>query len=137
LAEIGLAPGLDFAGQLDLLAAVVQSLGRSLPASPDQLASVYATFSAMVRANRVYQAPRQHVDVLVLRASQGRVSEFAQHPHAQAPCWGWSRLTEGHTEAFDVEGTHQSLLTQPAVAICAQRIQSWMSVKAGGKTAAA
>lgn len=132
LAESGLAPGLDSAGQLDLLAATVQSIGRSLPASPDQLVSVYETFVAMVCANRVYRAPMQQVDVLVLRASQGQVSEFAQHPHAEEPSWGWSRLTDGHTEACDVEGTHQSLLTQPAVAVCAQKINDWVGVKSGG-----
>jgi pyochelin synthetase len=49
-------------------------------------------------------------DITVVRAEHSTVSEFADHPHAPAPDWGWAALTSGTVDTTTVPGTHHTLL---------------------------
>jgi thioesterase domain-containing protein len=77
------------------------------------LQSLLRTFSTIVRAGRRYRPPRIHADLLVLRASEGQVTEFADHPAVASPDWGWSRFTHGHVHQAMVPGTHHTLWRAP------------------------
>ncbi|MFD2764819.1 non-ribosomal peptide synthetase [Micromonospora eburnea] len=79
------------------------------------LTATYAVFEAVVRAGAGYRAGRIDADVMVLRARDGRVSEFADHPYGDRPDWGWAELTGGRMTAVAVPGTHHTVLTAVGV----------------------
>jgi thioesterase domain-containing protein len=77
----------------------------------------------VVRAANRYQAPAVAADITVLRAGEGCVTEFADHPETAAPDWGWSRLTTGRVAVVTVPGTHHSMLRPPHVSAVAAAIR--------------
>ncbi|MFI1358246.1 amino acid adenylation domain-containing protein [Streptomyces sp. NPDC020898] len=86
------------------------------------LALNWPVFRGVILACHEYRAPLIDADVTVVQAAQGRVSEFAGHPHAGAADWGWSALTRGEATASVVDGTHHTLLTDSHVAAVAAAI---------------
>ena len=78
---------------------------------PAELATTLAVFRGVVRACNHYRAGRIAADITVVRAADGQVGEFAGHPDAADPAWGWSGLTTGRTGSAAVPGTHHTLLT--------------------------
>ena len=128
--DIGFAPGrvgVDQMHQLaagletdDLAAALALAGEQGLPDTdldPASLTATFAVFRGVVRACNNYHAPEIAADVTVLRAGQGNVSEFADHPFAMSPDWGWPSLTSGTVACVTVAGTHHTLLTQHAAAV--------------------
>ena len=103
----------------------LQTQGFELPVSVDDLVTVYGTFETIVRATAAYRAPMLDVNMLVVRAAQGQVSEFARHPHAGEPAWGWQLHCHAGLDCAAVEATHHTLL-QPCTAMeCAGQIERW------------
>lgn len=136
--DIGFGP--DFPGAERLPGPVgppaAVRLGRALDALrerglPDtgldreELAGTFAVFRAVVEGcDRYLAAAAVAADITVLRAQDGQVSEFADHPYATAPDWGWSSLTSGAVGSVSVPGTHHTLLTGASVAIVADALDS-------------
>ncbi|MDJ1133700.1 amino acid adenylation domain-containing protein [Streptomyces iconiensis] len=89
-----------------------------------ELADTFAVFRAVVEGCDRYSASPVAAGITVLRARDGQVSEFADHPHAEAPDWGWSALTTGAVDSLTVPGTHHTLLTGASVAIVAGALNS-------------
>jgi pyochelin synthetase len=119
---------------LEALQALADELaihGLALPAPVRELAGVYPVFQAMVRATAVYRPPVTDVPLLVLRAGQGSVSEFAGHPHAADDDWGWQRHACLPLLARRIDATHHTLLQPPAAGRCAQLIEHWINGSEG------
>ncbi|MFR9779390.1 amino acid adenylation domain-containing protein [Micromonospora sp. MS34] len=124
----GFDPGLVTADQLGELAALPaeERLDGAVRLAAKQgvpvddlaggaLAATYAVFDAVVRACAGHRAGRIDADVTVLRARDGRVSEFADHPYGDRPDWGWAELTGGRLAGVPVPGTHHTVLTAVGV----------------------
>ncbi len=131
--EVSLGPdeiGADEAGRLATLpteqavAAAVELARRHGAAGldPADLVSALAVFRGVVRASNAYRPPRIAADITVLRAAHGVVSEFADHPEANSPGWGWASLTTGVVCTATVPGTHHTLLAAEHVAALADVI---------------
>ncbi|MFE1044188.1 hypothetical protein ACFW4L_36595, partial [Streptomyces sp. NPDC058832] len=81
---------------------------------PGDLAPALAVFRGVVVACNSYEAKGIDAPITVLRAQLGQVGEFAGHPGAAAPDWGWSALTRAGVRAESVAASHHTLLTDPA-----------------------
>jgi thioesterase domain-containing protein len=91
----------------------------------DELAPVLAVFRSVVTACRDYRPPAPiAADVAVLRAAEGRVTEFAGHPFGERPDWGWAGLTRGRVRTAAVPGTHHTLLAEAHVGAVAAAVRS-------------
>lgn len=94
------------------------SLFPSKPAifsQPKQLYQFYRVFKRIVDSVRAYRPRTIRAEIIVLRAMEGTVTEFAGHPYADRPDWGWARLTAGSVHCEALRGTHHTLLKQPNV----------------------
>jgi amino acid adenylation domain-containing protein len=80
------------------------------------LAATFAVFRGVVGGCNAYRCPGIGARVSVVRARDGLVGEFAGHPHAQDPDWGWSSLTTGTVDVTALPGTHHTLLTGASAA---------------------
>ncbi|WP_051722715.1 non-ribosomal peptide synthetase [Streptomyces albus] len=87
-----------------------------------ELAGTFAVFRAVVEGCDRYTASPVAADITVLRARDGQVSEFAGHPFAAAPDWGWAELTTGAVDTLTVPGTHHTLLAGATVDIVADAL---------------
>ncbi|MFJ7246787.1 amino acid adenylation domain-containing protein [Kitasatospora sp. NPDC098652] len=96
--------------------------GPGADLGPAELAAAYTVFRAVVLACNRYTATRTGADVTVVRATEGTVSEFADHPYTAEPSWGWSTLTHGRVTTTGVPGTHHTLLTGPSAGAVAHAI---------------
>jgi len=76
-----------------------------------ELHHVYPVFAQIVNACRSYTPPVVTADVALIRARDGRVSEYAEHPHEDVGDWGWSSRTRGTVATRVVAGTHHSLFS--------------------------
>jgi len=97
-------------------------VGREVDADRVDLVNTLAVFRGVVRACNRYRAPTVAADITVLRARQGRVTEFADHPCLGSPDWGWGSLTSGRVDAVAVPGTHRTMLGARHVAAVAAAI---------------
>jgi thioesterase domain-containing protein/acyl carrier protein len=88
-----------------------------------QLRHIFQVFDAIVDAVLRYRPRPIESALLVLRAKEGVVSEFAAHPHAHDPDWGWRGLTSGDVGWDWIEGSHHTVLRQPGV----QAIARWLT----------
>ncbi|MFU8852178.1 amino acid adenylation domain-containing protein [Micromonospora sp. SL1-18] len=102
------AAALALAGELGLTEAQPDPAG---------LSDAFAVFRGVVRACNSYRAPEIASAVTVVRAGLGTVSEFAGHPFASSPDWGWASLSTGAVACVTVPGTHHTLLTQHTTAV--------------------
>ncbi|MGE7828260.1 amino acid adenylation domain-containing protein [Paenibacillus sp. NPDC093718] len=92
----------------------------------EQLETIYGVFCGIVQGSRSYHAASTPVDMLVLRARDGEVSEFAAHPYREAADWGWKRVTAGHVDGKFLSGTHYTLLASDAVGMIAEEVEQWL-----------
>jgi pyochelin synthetase len=122
-----LAPTGSDRERLTLADQVVREYGSQLSADIDHLADIYRVFKGIVRATRSYRPDRIDVDMLVIRAHEGVVSEFASHPFDDEIGWGWQGFTTGRVEGEFVSGTHHTLLATPAVTRCASIMRGWLA----------
>lgn len=100
--------------------ATMQDWFREDTAGADLLATelhhVYPVFAQIVNACRSYTPPVVAADVALIRARDGRVSEYAAHPHEARDDWGWSSRTRGTVATRVVAGTHHSLFNPEHIA---------------------
>ncbi|CAM5281508.1 non-ribosomal peptide synthetase [Streptomyces spiroverticillatus] len=89
--------------------------GLATGLDPDELADTFTVFRAVVDGCDRHTASPVAADITVLRARDGQVSEFADHPCADAPDWGWAALTTGALDVLTVPGTHHTLLAGASV----------------------
>lgn len=81
-----------------------------------ELHHVYPVFAHIVNACRSYKPPVVAADVALVRARDGRVSEYAMHPDTAMGDWGWSSRTRGTVTTRIVAGTHHSLFSPTHIA---------------------
>ncbi|MFZ1180803.1 MAG: non-ribosomal peptide synthetase, partial [Herbaspirillum sp.] len=112
--------------QLRQIAAALHGQGLSLGMETSQLTAIYRVFAVIVRSNRLYHAGHGDIDMLIVRARDGVVSEFSAHPFASESDWGWSQLTTGEVLGEVMPGTHYSLLSQEASVTVAALIEAWL-----------
>ena len=93
--------------------ATLQDWFREDTAGADLLATelhhVYPVFARVVNACRRYRPAAVAADIVLIRARDGRVSEYAAHPQEATDHWGWASLTRGTVAARTVAGTHHTL----------------------------
>ena len=77
-----------------------------------QLGHVFSVFSSIVLAGREYRPPMIKANLSVLRANEGRVSEFADHPAHEEADWGWAKFTQGEVYCAQTPGAHHTLLDE-------------------------
>ncbi len=110
--------------RLERVLALARGAGADHPA---ELAGTYAVFRGVVGAVRRYRPPRVEADLCVLRAAEGRVTEFDDHPHRADPDWGWSGLTSGQVDTVTVAGSHHTMLAAEHLdrlaAVVAERLE--------------
>jgi thioesterase domain-containing protein len=81
----------------------------------DDLDTIFRVFKATVAATRSYKSEPIEADILLLRARDGVVSEFRDHPYGKRNDWGWRLLTVGTVDAETVEGSHYTVLARPGL----------------------
>jgi pyochelin synthetase len=100
--------------------ATMQDWFREDTAGADLLATelhhVYPVFAQIVNACRRYRPSVVAADIVLIRARDGRVSEYAAHPHEAAGDWGWSACTRGTVASRVVAGTHHTLFSSQHIA---------------------
>ncbi|MBX3712391.1 MAG: amino acid adenylation domain-containing protein [Lysobacter sp.] len=100
--------------------ATMQDWFREDTAGADLLATelhhVYPVFAQIVNACRSYRPSPVAADIVLIRARDGRVSEYAAHPHEASDDWGWSSRTRGTVATRTVAGTHHSLFGSEHIA---------------------
>ena len=92
----------------------VEDVGEGV-LDPAAAEAAYEVFRGILRACAGHRPGRIRARITLLRAGDGRVSEFAGHPAEHDPAWGWAALTEGAVTAQILPGTHYTLLTEPSV----------------------
>ncbi|MGE7828259.1 amino acid adenylation domain-containing protein [Paenibacillus sp. NPDC093718] len=92
----------------------------------EQLETIYGVFRGIVQGSRSYHAASTPVDMLVLRARDGEVSEFVAHPYREAADWGWKRVTAGHVDGKFLPGTHYTLLASDVARVVAEQVEQWI-----------
>ncbi|MGW4116789.1 non-ribosomal peptide synthetase, partial [Actinosynnema sp. NPDC004786] len=105
------------------LALLERRTGRAVAVDEAHLRHTYAVFTGVVRACRRHKPTVIGADVLVVRAADGVVSEFADHPHAADADWGWRTLTTGSATGVVLPGTHYTLLTDRHVTPVADAVR--------------
>lgn len=132
-----------FIGDMDLESSVYEKLGRTdlsmhseqerigymaelIGSDPSQLYTIYTVFRGIVQGSRSYYAQATDLNLLILRARQGVVREFAQHPHTNQMDWGWKSFTSGQVEGAYLDGSHYTLLTSPQVEPLAECLGRWL-----------
>ena len=107
------------------LAEALHRHGLPLGRDPVQLLALFRTFSEVVRASRRHRAQPMALNTLVLRATQGQVSEFVRHRAAGRADWGWGLLSP-HVTAHGVAATHFDLLRPPTLTAVIERVLAWL-----------
>lgn len=119
-------PGTGIERRLDLLVEWMGRNGGPGQVEASQIRTIYEVFRATVRATRTHLPQATDVDILLLRANDGEVSEFVEHPRFQQTAWGWSQLTSGSVEVVSLPGTHHTLLLPGQVEQAGRVLQAWI-----------
>jgi amino acid adenylation domain-containing protein len=115
------------AQRLTLALAMLREQGiDDIGLSTTDLAATLAVFQGVVRACCAYAAPKIPADITVVRAGRGVVGEFADHPFATAPDWGWTSVTSGRVDATTVQATHHTLLSDRLAVEAVAKAISWL-----------
>jgi len=126
--DAGTARGLlALPGQERLAAALelARELGGSeIALDPAAMAPTLAVFRGVIRACNTYRPPGISAGLTVIRAQQGSIEEFCDHPFVADPDWGWAALTTGPVATIAVNGTHYSLLSHPQVTAVSEAVAS-------------
>ncbi|CAN7255778.1 amino acid adenylation domain-containing protein [Pseudoduganella sp. LjRoot289] len=112
--------------QLEQVSALLLQSGRPLAIDLEQLTAIYRVFGGIVRASRAYAGGSADVDMLLIRARDGVVGEFAALPHPARPDWGWASRTSGSVHIETLAGSHHTLLAGCCVAAVAERTERWL-----------
>jgi len=112
--------------QISQVVSLLQKAGRDPGIDVGELTAIYTVFLGIVKSSRCYTGHRTDVDVLLMRAKEGSVSEFQKHPSADNPDWGWQEFTSGNVETTTWPGTHYTLLSNGSVAGIARAMECWM-----------
>ena len=104
------------------LASVSMRQTRDIDLDAEQLAHVLAVFSGVLLACRRYRPDSIDADISVLRATEGNVGGFADHPATAAGDGGWSRFTRGAVTTIEIPGTHYTIFGDRHIAGLAQRL---------------
>lgn len=81
-----------------------------------ELQHIYPVFAQVIGLCRNYMPALVNADIALIRARDGRVSEYAMHPHTALQDWGWGSRTRGTVVTRFVGGTHHSLFHPPHLA---------------------
>lgn len=114
--------------RLQLIQTALAEQSHSLGADLGQLSIIYGVFKNIVNASRRYQAVPVAIDLLHLRAANGRVSEFALHPDSGSADWGWSHICSGHVTGEYIDASHYTLLSEPALNQVIDQIERWLAL---------
>jgi len=120
------AIGMTDEEQFAQAAALMRERGVELGEDIEQLRAIYRVFKGMVHGSRRYWPDTAEVNMLVVRARDGVVSEFSQHPFAERSDWGWREFATGQVDTAWAEGTHYTLLSTPSVATVAAAVEDWL-----------
>ncbi len=112
--------------QLEQVAAVLVQSGRPLALDLEQISAIYQVFTGIVRGSRRYAGAHSDVDLLLIRARDGAVSEFAAHPHGQRTDWGWRDFSSANVDTESFTGTHYTLLSESSLPGVAKAIEGWL-----------
>lgn len=106
--------GLSTQKQLSLAVDLLNShTGENLDAK--SLWPIFNVFSHIVLGGRNYYPESIQTDIVLCRAADHEVSEFAHHPYKTNDDWGWSLLTHGAVYSRRLPGTHYTLLDKNKV----------------------
>lgn len=89
--------------------------GPAILSQPRQLYEFYRVFQRVVDAVRAYRPQPIRAEIVLARAADGVIAEFAGHPYTDRPDWGWALLTSGPVYAERLRGTHHTLLQRSHV----------------------
>ena len=103
------APGVHCESLAQAVALINECRRDTDPLTPAQVEPVWRVFRAMLKASQAYGGGRVRSALVVVKASEQRVDEFASHPHRHAPDWGWSGFTGGGVLPLKVPGDHYSM----------------------------
>jgi pyochelin synthetase len=117
--------GLTPEQHIEQVAEVLKELGRDL-GDIGALTDIYRVFLGIVRGSRRYAGAFTDVDIFLVRATDGLVSEFACHPAAASSDWGWQSFTSGEITMRTSRGTHHTLLSKDSVPSIADSIEQWL-----------
>ena len=92
----------------------------------EQLQPIFAVFKGIIMGGRQYTPEAIHADLLVLRAMEGCVSEFVDHPYADDPAWGWRELTQGKVITHPTPGNHYTILTSANLPTLVPLLQQYL-----------
>jgi pyochelin synthetase len=81
----------------------------------EELDGAFEVFRGVIEACNDYRPAPISAALTVIRARDGQVSEFADHPHADRPDWGWAELTSAAVRTVTVPGTHHTVLAEGRV----------------------
>lgn len=118
------------AGDAESLARVAQALhdlGHAAASTLKDLLAVYRVFKGIVRGSRRYAPSAIDVDLLLIRAREGAVSEFAAHRSFEVPDWGWAELSTRQVRSELHHGNHHTLLLPPQLEPVAAAIDTWLN----------
>ncbi|RZI42231.1 amino acid adenylation domain-containing protein [Herbaspirillum sp. HC18] len=118
---------LNEADQLQYVARSLMEIRHPAADAIQDLVSVFKVFKEIVRSSRRYVPSPLEVDLLLLRALDGQVSEFASHPKTMMPHWGWSELAQGQVDAHYHAGSHHTLLLPPQLDDVAKAMSFWLN----------
>lgn len=115
--------GMDDAEQLT---AVIDRFGIEWEGGLDaqQLLPIFKVFKSIVRAVRNYHPNTINAAINLIRARDGAVSEFSNHPHGQREDWGWGLVSDGEVSTANVPGSHHTLLNLGYVEAIAELINA-------------
>lgn len=80
-----------------------------------ELLPAYTIFADLIFAGSQYSPGLLQAGVTVVRVAEDVVEEFAGHPQALSPDWGWAAHTAGAVQCRRVPGTHYSFLSEGLV----------------------
>jgi thioesterase domain-containing protein len=100
-----------------------------------QLVHVLSIFTHIVRAGRRYQPTVINADISVLRAAEGRVSEFVDHPAFASADWGWSEFTRGKLDCANIPGTHYTVLNERNIDVLIATLSAQLNQQASASVA--
>jgi len=116
--------GLSIAQSIEKLCSILQQQRHPMGDDSQQLRLIFDVFCGIVNASRTYHAPTINVDIFLLRAQEGLVHEFAQHPQQEVPSWGWQTLSSGKVQTERVSGSHYTLLNESGLSAIVSSIEA-------------
>lgn len=112
--------------QLQQVALALQEMDIELPIEIPQLCAIYEVFLGIVQGSKKYLGAQIDVDILLLRARQGIVSEFADHPQSMQKDWGWQAYTRGVIQTEQINASHYTMLSDASLSYAVPLVEAWL-----------